>query len=151
MLYLPSENILFSSDAISGRNTTPFLIEGRSGAWLKQLEILAPKYKGARIIYPGHGQSGSPRELIAAQSEYLRKFRRLVGERLKKDGALTPEGERIIVRETERRYPGYIPAAVAPQMIETNAQLIELNVRAVAKELTEERGRSGAETVRSEK
>jgi glyoxylase-like metal-dependent hydrolase (beta-lactamase superfamily II) len=137
VLYMPSENIVFSSDAVSGPRMTPFLIEGRSGAWLKQLETMLPRYGKAKTLYPGHGASGAPQDLISAQMKYLTTFRGLIKERLG-NGGLSPQDRQSIVSEMQRRYPDYLPVAVAPKMIETDRQLIELNAGAIAKELAKE-------------
>jgi glyoxylase-like metal-dependent hydrolase (beta-lactamase superfamily II) len=137
VLYVPSENIVFSSDAVSGPRMTPFLIEGRSGAWLKELETMLPRYGKAKTLYPGHGASGAPQDLISAQTKYLTTFRGLIKERLG-NGGLSPQDRQSIVSEMQRRYPDYLPVAVAPKMIETDRQLIELNADAIAKELAKE-------------
>ena len=128
VLYLPDQRLLFSGDAVQDR-MTPFLAEGRTGAWLKQLDALSAKYKTARTLYPGHGQSGSPSPLMARQKEYLLTMRRLVSERRKRDGdSLTPDSKKAITTAIERRYPGYLAVAEIPHLIEINAE-------AVAKEL----------------
>src|SRR3984893_889546 len=137
MFYLPTENIAFSSDVISGPRMTPFLVEGRSGAWLKQLEAVSSKYGKAKTIYPGHGASGTPQDLISAQKEYLMTFRRLIKERLRAVG-LSSQDRQATVSEMERRHPNYLAVAFAPGVIETNRQLLELNVDAIAKELAQE-------------
>jgi glyoxylase-like metal-dependent hydrolase (beta-lactamase superfamily II) len=134
VLYVRNENTMFSSDVISGRRMTPYLVEGRSGAWLKQLDIILPKYGNATIVYPGHGASGGPQDLIPAQKEYLMTFRALIAGRLR-SGALSPQDRQVIVTEMQKRYPDYLPVAFAPGAIETNRQLLELNVDAIAKEL----------------
>jgi glyoxylase-like metal-dependent hydrolase (beta-lactamase superfamily II) len=137
MLYLPAEDILFSSDVISGPRMTPFLVEGRSGAWLKQLEIVSSKYGKTKTIYPGHGASGTPQGIVSAQKEYLMTFQVLIKGRLGA-GGLSFQDRQSIVSEMERRYPDYLPVAFAPGIIETNRQLLELNVDAIAKELAQE-------------
>ena len=138
VLYMPEKNIVFSSDVISGHQMTPYLAEGRSGAWLKQLEAISAECMKTKIVYPGHGASGSPQELISAQKEYIVRFRSLIGKQLK-NGMISPESKQAIVSEMERRYPNYLPVAFVPQIIETNRQLLGLNVDAVAKELAQER------------
>jgi glyoxylase-like metal-dependent hydrolase (beta-lactamase superfamily II) len=138
ILYLPTEKVVFSSDVISGYRMTPYLAEGRSGAWLKQLEAISPECMKMKIVYPGHGASGPPRELIAAQKRYIVTFRGLISKQLK-NGVISPESKQAIVSEMERRYPNSMPVAFVPQIIETSRQLLGLNVDAVAKELTQER------------
>ena len=124
VLYLPDQRLLFSGDAVQDR-MTPFLAEGRTGAWLKQLDALSAKYKTARTLYPGHGQSGSPSPLMARQKEYLLTMRRLVSERRKQGGdLLTLEDKAAIAKEVERRYSGYLPVAEIPHLIEINAEAV---------------------------
>jgi glyoxylase-like metal-dependent hydrolase (beta-lactamase superfamily II) len=137
MFYLPTENSLFCSDVISGPRMTPFLVERRSLAWLKQLEAILAKYGNVKAVYPGHGASGTSQDLISAQKKYLMTFRRLIKERLS-NGGLASQDRQSIVREMEKRYPNYLPVAFAQGMIETNRQLLELNVDAIAKELVQQ-------------
>jgi glyoxylase-like metal-dependent hydrolase (beta-lactamase superfamily II) len=138
VLYMPTEKIVFSSDVISGHRMTPYLAEGRSGAWLKQLAAISPECIKMKIAYPGHGASGPPRELLAAQKKYIVTFRGLIGKRVK-NGMLSPGSKQAIVSEMERRYPNSMPVAFVPQAVETSRQLLGLNVDAVAKELARER------------
>jgi glyoxylase-like metal-dependent hydrolase (beta-lactamase superfamily II) len=137
VLYLPIEKIVFSSDVISGHRMTPYLAEGRSGAWLKQLEAISPECLKMKTVYPGHGAAGPPRELIAAQKKYIVTLRGLIRKQLR-SGMLSPENKQAIVSEMERRYPNSTPVAFVPQTIETSRQLLGLNVDAMAKELTQE-------------
>lgn len=138
VLYMPTEKIVFSSDVISGHRMTPYLAEGRSGAWLKQLQAISAEFMKMKIVYPGHGASGPPRELISAQKRYIATFRGLIDKQLT-NGIISPESKQAIVNEMERRYPNSMPVAFVPQTIETSRQLLGLNVDAVAKELTQER------------
>jgi hypothetical protein len=75
-----------------------------------------------------------PQGIVSAQKEYLTTLQGLIKGRLGTDG-LSSQDRQSIVSEMERRYPNYLPVAFAPGMIETNRQLLELNVDAVAKEL----------------
>jgi hypothetical protein len=61
----------------------------------------------------------------------------LIKERLR-NGGLSPQDRQSIVSDMQSRYPGYLPVAVAPKMIETDRQLIELNADAIARELAKE-------------
>lgn len=71
--------------------------------------------------------------LMAEQTRYLETVRSLIRARLAK-GSLTPEDRRAVLRELERRYPGYVSVA-------SISTLPELNVDAVASELAREHGR----------
>lgn len=129
-LFIPAQNILFASDLIANR-MTPFLLEGQTGAWIKQLDDAAKNYSRAKIVYPGHGASGNPKQLFGNQREYLTLFRKLVAKAVK-DGALSIDEKRRIVADTERRYQGYLPVAEIPD-------LLDKNVDAVAKEVLGEK------------
>lgn len=126
MFYMPAEDVLFAGDLVQ-HEVTPFLLEGRSALWLKQLDEVETTYAGVGSLCPGHGKGGPASQLIGWQREYLTIFRGLVAEQLK-NGSLTDEGKQSIVRAMEARYPAYDTAAAIPN-------LLELNVDAVAKEM----------------
>lgn len=127
MFHIPAENLLFAGDLIQ-YEVIPFLLEGRSTLWLKQLDGVAAAYADVEKLYPGHGKSGPARQLIDWQREYLMTFRQLVGEQLKSDGSVAGEGRQSIIQAMEARYSNYDTAAAIPN-------LLELNVDAVAKEM----------------
>ena len=129
VLYLPEQGALFAADAIQDQSTA-FLLEGRSGKWLEQLDRLKTMFPDAKTVYPGHGAPGTLEELVSRQSEYLRYFRKLVRSHAgEADGA-----EEIIAREMEAQYSGYLPVAAIPD-------LLTKNIGPVAKELADEAGR----------
>lgn len=128
MLYVPAVRTLFSTDLIANR-MTPFLIEGRTTAWLRQLDAVEAAYGGAETIYPGHGQPGTVAALVANQREYLRYFRQLITAQLQQNrNAIPPAAKQAIINAVEARYPGYLPVAELPM-------LLEKNIDAVAQEL----------------
>jgi glyoxylase-like metal-dependent hydrolase (beta-lactamase superfamily II) len=124
---IPSAGTLFPGDIV-GHATTPFLLEGRSKAWLAQLERLNREFADITTIHPGHGSSGGP-ELIDNQARYLSMLRELVGQRLAGDGTVTPEERAAIMRQLDARYPKH-PGVSAIE------DLGGLNVDAVARELS---------------
>lgn len=133
--YLPSQNILFTGDLMNP-SRTPFLLEGRSNNWLKQLNYAKLKYSNVKTVYPGHGTSGAAGAVIDNQREYLETFRRLIAEKLKSDNGVTPSEKQAIKQEVERRYPDYSPVSAI-------TDIIGLNIDAVSKEM-----QAGAEHIR---
>jgi len=118
---------LFCGDLV-GNGVTPFLLEGRSGAWLAQLDALEQAFPRAERLYPGHGDPGSSAELIAAQREYLERFRAEVRAQLSAghwDGqGLDEAGRRAAAEATRARYPEAVPVAPIPDLVELNADAV---------------------------
>ncbi|MET0136042.1 MAG: MBL fold metallo-hydrolase [Kibdelosporangium sp.] len=132
--YEPRSRALFAGDLVANR-ATPDLLEGHSCSWLTQLDRLQERFPDARFLYPGHGKLGDATELIDAQRDYLRQFRRLVGAAIAAD---SPSGAEVghveiqdLLEELGKRYPDYPSATTLPT-------LAEENVIAVAKELAAE-------------
>lgn len=73
---LEEQNIAFIGD-VAYHHFHVWLAEGRSSAWLKQLDKLRPKLEGLRVLYPGHGKPGDA-SILAWQRAYLEAFRAAV-------------------------------------------------------------------------
>jgi glyoxylase-like metal-dependent hydrolase (beta-lactamase superfamily II) len=136
LIYLPSHGLLFTGDVVNNR-MHPFLGEGRSSEWIEQIEYIKQKYSDAVILFPGHGQRGSPTTLLDEQLKYINTFRSLVERQMQSaagEGAenITEEGKAIIKDELQRLYPGYIPVA-------TLTNMLDINIDAIAKELSQEK------------
>ena len=99
--------------------------------WIKQINYVMNKYSDAKVLYPGHGPAGSPSQLLNQQLQYLKTFRSLVEQQIQPSGNVSDQGRTIIKNELERIYPGYLPVATVPNML-------DLNINAVAKELIKE-------------
>jgi glyoxylase-like metal-dependent hydrolase (beta-lactamase superfamily II) len=131
MVFAPAENALFVGDLVA-HQMTGFLLEGRSGAWLQQINQVIADYGSAKpTIYPGHGKKGSFDTLLTNQKAWLKDMRRLVFERLDDDG-LSDADLAEIGAEMQRLYPNYPMVAAIPP-------LLTLNIQAVAKELLQKR------------
>ena len=124
---VPSAGVLFPGDIV-GNAVTPFVLEGRSEAWLAQLDRLKREFTNVTTIYPGHGAAAGL-SLIDDQARYLSFLRELVRQRLVKDAVVTPDERATIIREIEARYPKHADVAAIDD-------LQGLNVDAVAKELS---------------
>jgi glyoxylase-like metal-dependent hydrolase (beta-lactamase superfamily II) len=90
LIYLPSQKLLFTGDGVNNR-MHPALIGGHSSEWIKQIEYIGQNYSDAKVLFPGHGQSGSPKTLLDEQLNYLNTFRSLVEQELQRQ--LQPAGE----------------------------------------------------------
>ena len=122
VIYLPSEKILLASDLLYYK-VHPWLAEGRSKAWVKQIEYVKSTYAEAEVVYAGHG-SESSLDALNGQIEYLQFFQELVGKYLKADEELGEAAKAQIKQTMQTHYPGY-PLEF----------LIDMNADGVAKEL----------------
>jgi hypothetical protein len=76
----------------------------------------------ARILFPGHGQQGSPGPLLERQLDYLNTFRSLVQQQMQSTGEvgversanITEEGKTSIKNELQRLYPNYLHVVLMP-------------------------------------
>jgi glyoxylase-like metal-dependent hydrolase (beta-lactamase superfamily II) len=131
VFYLPQTKALFSGDVVANK-MIDFMLEQGTGKWLKQIDRLAQLYPQASIIYPGHGVAGQPQQLIAEQRENLKFFRDQVKQQIAKGQwngkELSDDGARTVAAAFQVKYPGYLPVAPLPG-------LLELSAKAVAKEL----------------
>ena len=138
LIYLPSQKILFTGDVVNNR-MHPFLAEGHSSEWIKQIEYIMQNYSDAEILFPGHGQSGPPKTLLDEQLNYINTFRSLVEQQQQMQSAaevegknITEEGKARIKSELQRIYPDYISVA-------TLSNMLDINIDAVAKEISQEK------------
>jgi glyoxylase-like metal-dependent hydrolase (beta-lactamase superfamily II) len=138
LIYLPSQKILFTGDVVNNRMHS-FLAEGRSSEWIKQIEYIMQNYSNAEILFPGHGQSGPPKTLLDEQLNYINTFRSLVEQQQQMQSAaevggenITEEGKARIKSELQSIYPNYISVA-------TLSNMLDINIDAVAKEISQEK------------
>jgi glyoxylase-like metal-dependent hydrolase (beta-lactamase superfamily II) len=138
LIHLPSQKILFTGDVVNNR-MHPFLAEGRSSEWIKQIEYIMQNYSNAEILFPGHGQSGPPKTLLDEQLNYINTFRSLVEQQQQMQSAaevggenITEEGKARIKSELQSIYPNYISVA-------TLSNMLDINIDAVAKEISQEK------------
>jgi glyoxylase-like metal-dependent hydrolase (beta-lactamase superfamily II) len=151
LIYLPLQKIMFTGDVVNN-HMHPFFAgavspESRShiSEWIKQIDYLRHNYPDAKILFPGHGQSGAARTLLDEQLNYLNTFRSLVEQQMQSPAAeeevvggdrsaanITQEGKTIIKSELQRLYPDYNPVATLPNML-------DYNIDAVAKEISQEK------------
>lgn len=130
--YLPGSRLLFGGD-IATTGVTDFMVEGRTGPWLKQVRALRRSHPATRVLYPGHGEAGSLDRIAADQERTLHIYRRLVAAARPVNGALPPEMVREVAAQV-RAALGERPAVAA------TPGLVEENVEAVARELAQARG-----------
>jgi glyoxylase-like metal-dependent hydrolase (beta-lactamase superfamily II) len=138
LIYLPSQKLLFTGDVVNNE-MIPFLAEGRSIDWIKQLEYIIQNYSDAKVLFPGHGQSGPAKILLDKQLNYINTFRSLVEQQLQSvaevgeetSANITENGKIKIKNELQMLYPNYIPVAKLP----SNFDLNDLNINAIVKEI----------------
>jgi glyoxylase-like metal-dependent hydrolase (beta-lactamase superfamily II) len=138
LVYLPSQKLLFTGDVVNNE-MTPFLAEGHSLDWVRQLEYIIQNYSEAAFLFPGHGQSGPAKILLDKQLNYLNTFRSLVEQKLqsvaqagdKRSANITEIGKIEIKDELQRLYPNYFPVAKLPSDLDLN----DMNIGAIVKEM----------------
>ena len=124
VFYAPAENALFAGDVVDNA-MTPFLLEGQTAAWLRQIETLVTAYQArAPRVYPGHGAAGGM-ELFAETQALITWFRHQIEET--PPDRLTEEMDRL-AGAYAARFPNHPPVAAIPE-------LIRLNLQAVAAEM----------------
>jgi glyoxylase-like metal-dependent hydrolase (beta-lactamase superfamily II) len=141
LIYLPVQKLLFTGDVVNNR-MHPALIEGHSTEWIKQIQYIGQNYSDTKVLFPGHGQPGSPKALLDEQSEYINSFRSLVEQQTQSAGKIgeggsaniTDEGKTRIKSELQRLYPDYLHVALMP--LDT---MFDLNIDAIIKEINQER------------
>ncbi|MBC7806730.1 MAG: MBL fold metallo-hydrolase [Akkermansiaceae bacterium] len=124
MLHLPEHDTLFCADVVQ-HGMTAFLLEGHLEAWLEQIARVARTYGGVGTVYPGHGASGTASNLFGFQTAYLETFRRLLIANREPDGSLAEEGKRNIIAGMNHDYPGYLPVAAIPDLLEQDVDAIQ--------------------------
>jgi glyoxylase-like metal-dependent hydrolase (beta-lactamase superfamily II) len=120
--------IAFVAD-LAGNSMTPWLGDGHVQAWMAQLEAAQTRLAGY-TVYPGHGEPGPAAQVLGGQLSYLKFFVQAVRTEVQQSGfALTAPAKARIRAVTEAAYPGYLPVAPDPDLIDANAD-------AVARELS---------------
>ncbi len=84
LIYLPSQKIMFTGDMVNNHMHPLRLVQKAVTylEWIKQIEYLRQNYSDAKILFPGHGQSGSAKTLLDEQLNYLNTFRSLVEQQM---------------------------------------------------------------------
>lgn len=121
-LWAEEAGLLVASDLV-GNRVTPYLLEGRTGDWLAQLERVRTRYPARAVALPGHGTPAAIGLLVAEQAEYLGAFRDLVRARLR-EGAWTEAARARVVAEAEGTWPGWPVVVPIPTLIAQNADAV---------------------------
>jgi glyoxylase-like metal-dependent hydrolase (beta-lactamase superfamily II) len=104
VIWFPQNKQLIVSDLVYNR-IHPWLAEGRSESWLKQLELVKQRYKDAQMVYAGHGAAGTL-ALLEEQAGYIRVFRDLVFGAVK-NGQVSKDDKKRITDQLKLLYPAY--------------------------------------------
>jgi glyoxylase-like metal-dependent hydrolase (beta-lactamase superfamily II) len=125
VIYVPSQKALIASDLLY-HNVHPWLAEGRSKAWVEQIEYVKNTYGAAEIVYAGHGSEGNL-DALDGQQKYIQFFYQLVRDRFTYDG-VSDDAKAQIKETMQTRYPNY-PLEF----------LIEMNIDGIVNELIDEK------------
>ncbi len=127
MLFSEQNSLLVAGD-LFGNRATPWLRDGATRGWIRELERASPRYAGVATALPGHGAAAAAAPLMADQLAYLREFHALVRLEAQGSAVLSDAAKARIRAAMEARHTG--APRVAPQ-----PNLLELNAEAVAEEL----------------
>jgi glyoxylase-like metal-dependent hydrolase (beta-lactamase superfamily II) len=122
IIVVPTLKAVFVGDLIY-QNMHPWLAEGRSELWLRQLDRLEKSIPRDFAIYPGHGAAAGT-AVIGNQRRYIVDFRNAAQAVVGPTG-LSPGASQTLVAQTRAQYPGW-PLEM----------LIPINAAAIVKELT---------------
>lgn len=127
IFFIPETGALFTGDVVSN-SVVDFLLEGRTAAWLRQLDWIPQRLSRAQTVHPGHGSEGPASGLIIQTRESLEFFRAQVKRQLDAgewDGqALSSAGREAVAQAVQAQYPGYLAVAPIPQLVELNANAV---------------------------
>lgn len=84
--WFEAEQTLIASDLLYHR-VHPWMAEGRTGAWLDQIDLVTRRYANAQTVLAGHGAPGTLEDL-GGQADYITHFRNLISDRLGASGTL---------------------------------------------------------------
>jgi len=127
VVVMPWRHLLFAGDLVVN-NVTPFVLEGHSAAWQKQLAKAEDEYFDVERTYPGHGPSEGGTSLFSRQARYLQDLRDAVRVNVV-DGRLTVQGRAKVVATMKATYPGYRPATLADDLLELDADAVARELR----------------------
>lgn len=105
---IAGSSAMFVADMVA-HGMTGFLLENRPDGWLRGLGALEGALPPEATAYPGHGPAGGARPLIAAQRDWLRRMTEVA----RGDPAEA-------VATMQREFPGYLPVAAIPDLLERN-------------------------------
>jgi glyoxylase-like metal-dependent hydrolase (beta-lactamase superfamily II) len=123
---MPARHLLFAGDLVAN-GITPFVLEGRSAAWQKQLVTAVSAYDDIERIYPGHGPSEGGSALLSKQTRYLQDLREAVRANLV-EGRLAPAGRTKVVAVMNAQYPSHRPAVPIADLLERDADAVALEL-----------------------
>ena len=128
-LELPSLGAFFAGDLVADQMKVA-LFEGRSELWLTTLRQLQTELEPKNLtLYPGHGEPAPASGLIAAQIQYIERFRELIIENRLDDGTVDDLGKQRIASAIEAEFPD------TPQVAAKFEMFLAACIDAVAREL----------------
>jgi glyoxylase-like metal-dependent hydrolase (beta-lactamase superfamily II) len=127
-LHAERDGLIVASDLV-GNRVTPYLLQGRTGDWLTQLERVRSRYPAGTVALPGHGTPAALGLLTAEQTDYLAQFRGLVRGELAQASALDDAARIRIAGATRALFPGWPTVVPIPTLIEQNADAVARELR----------------------
>ena len=132
--YMPTAHIVVSGDLMCP-DVLPFMAEGRTEAWLDQLQRVQRLFPRDASVLPGHGSPGRLQEMAARQSRYIIDYRALVRDAIsratRKGRAISTEDRDEIAAIAARIHPTPETASNLPL-----GEIHSRNVNAVIQEMS---------------
>ena len=138
LFHVPEANVLFIGD-LATNNRTPWLADGHTEAWLRQLADLRTAYPEAVSVYPGHGEVGTMK-ILDDDAAYIRAVREAVSSYGDGRSQLDDRAIAEISAAISTLYPPHFEGRPVAAGI---THLVQLNVVMVARELGRLPGKPG--------
>jgi len=124
--YAPASRDLYVGDLVMNR-VHAFMGEGATGEWLAALDRVDAMFPNARVVHPGHGDSGAKQQLLTDQREYLRTVRGFAAEEIARSG-FTAAAKTATARRINERFRYINPTG--------NADIVALGVDGLFQEFS---------------
>lgn len=124
----PELDVIAAGDLVE-HEMTPFLLEARSGEWLRQLKRARELVRCGTML-PGHGVSGETTRLLDWQAEYLGAMRQAVRLAHSEAAEATEEAASAVVDRVRGRYGVLDPVALIPELERLNAVAVHAELYA---------------------
>ena len=116
--------IAFVGD-LAFNGTHAYLADGHTHAWLRAIDRAEESFAGVRMLYVGHGESGTP-AILGGQRRYLLMVREAIARVAGGRGQLSEDEAHRVVALMERYLPdaplGWLVGAGAPAVAAELAQ-----------------------------
>lgn len=128
-VYLFPELDALAVGDVAGVESTPWLVEGRSGDWLAQVQRLDAAFGDVALLLPGHGPAGPAKGIFETQARYLTTLRDLIAERAS-DGTVSGADRKAIAASLDAAFPMRDQVAPMPDLMDANIKAVATEMQA---------------------